>query len=134
LKKFVDLRGPVSKKILKTLSECTESYVERTEMLKMVGNKDYMEHMITNNNYNLLDILTHVFVTCKPSINTLLQVADRIKPRYYTIASSSEKNPDEIRIAISLTQAKIKIGNSTQTWLGAASGFFVLAKEKLEKG
>jgi len=48
LKKFVDLHGAVSKKILKSLSDCTSDYVEKQDMLKMVNSKEYLQIMVTD--------------------------------------------------------------------------------------
>jgi len=42
-------------------------------------------------------------------------------PRYYTIASSSMKHPEEIRIAISLTTNEATDGKQ---WMGFASQYF----------
>mmetsp|Transcript_35842 Transcript_35842/g.34883 ORF Transcript_35842/g.34883 Transcript_35842/m.34883 type:complete len:101 (+) Transcript_35842:1300-1602(+) len=49
-----------------------------------------------------LDLLQN-FKSLELNLETFFQLAPRIMPRYYTIASSNLLYPEEVRIAISLT-------------------------------
>jgi methionine synthase reductase len=72
-------------------------------MLAIANSKELLASEITSKHLGLIDVFT-LFPSCKPSMSALLQAATRIMPKYYTIASSSVKFPDQIKIAISLTK------------------------------
>ena len=51
----------------------------------------------------LIDILEEYHKGLDLPLDAFLQITDRLMPRYYTIASSNLKYPDEVRIAIAMT-------------------------------
>jgi sulfite reductase alpha subunit-like flavoprotein len=76
-------------------------------MLSMALDKDLLAKQITVKHIGLLEALISHFKSCKPPLGAFLILAQRIMPRYYTIASSNKAWPDKIRIAISLTIDKV---------------------------
>lgn len=80
--------------------------------------KDEYESDIGKPMKGLYDIIIEYDV--KLDLQKLIFVADTIKPRYFTIASSSLKNPDTIHICASLLEFK-----SDGKWRpGLASGYY----------
>ena len=75
-------------------------------MLEIYASKELFKAKITDQYVDLIGLFT-MFPSLKPPISALLQLGQRIMPRYYTIASSSKVNPSKIRIAISLTQTPV---------------------------
>mmetsp|Transcript_13213 Transcript_13213/g.20607 ORF Transcript_13213/g.20607 Transcript_13213/m.20607 type:complete len:208 (-) Transcript_13213:191-814(-) len=98
-------------------------------MEEIAASKEMMATEITGPRVGLLDLLTTLFPSCKPTLSQLLQTAPKIMPRYYTIASSHLKHPQQIRIAISLTKDS---AGTDKEWLGFNSHFlnsFALRKK-----
>jgi len=89
-------------------------------MLSLLDSKEKLQSEVTGKYLGLLEFLTVKFKSCKPSLDALFQLSQRIMPRYYTIASSSLMHPDEIRIAISLTEDE---AGDKRKRLGFASQF-----------
>lgn len=103
IKKFVDLRGAISKKTIKAFAAYSQNEEEQKMMMEIAAKKELLENKVSSKHHGLLALLTSLFPSCKPSLAALLQLSQRIMPRYYTIASSAVKHPAKIRIAISLT-------------------------------
>lgn len=130
VKRFVDLTGLVAKKTLKNFADYCSSPTEKELMLNLFNSKDELAKQVTDKHLGLIDILTALVPSCKPPLAALLQLSQRIMPRYYTIASSSSKTPDTIRIAISLTSEEV----DGKPVFGLASRYLKEAKQTLESG
>lgn len=72
----------------------------------MANGKKFEEKFLAQN-VGLMN-LVQIYPSLKTNLTWefLIQKCDTIMPRYYTIASSSVVNPDQIRIAISLSTYK----------------------------
>lgn len=77
----------------------------------------------------LLDILIK-YKSIQLPPEALFQIASIIKPRYYTIASSNLKYPNEVKIAISLTEDVIFEPPNKRTRLGLTSEFIKRVADK----
>lgn len=93
LSKHVDLIGPVSKKNLGQMIHLCEAKEDKTLLEEMTksGNTKYDE-IFKERNLGLIDILT-VVPSLRLTANFIFQKCEMIKPRYYTIASSSLMHP-----------------------------------------
>lgn len=81
-------------------------------LTELTTNKDLFTERIEKQQLGLIDILSEFHKSLDLPLDAFLQVSDRLMPRYYTIASSNLKYPDEVRIAISLSIDKTeKFGN-----------------------
>ncbi len=69
----------------------------------MANNKDLFAERVEKQQLGLIDILAEFHKGLDLPLEAFLQVTDRLMPRYYTIASSNLKYPDEVRIAVSLS-------------------------------
>ena len=103
VKCFIDLRGSPSKKVIKSLAAFCKDPVERDDMIALSASKELMQEKLVDKHHGLLELMTMLYPSCRPSLEALLQLGPAIMPRYYTIASSNLAHPDQIRIAISLT-------------------------------
>lgn len=70
----------------------------------MKNGKKFEEKFVAQN-AGLMD-LVQMYPSIKVEWEFLIQKCDTIMPRFYTIASSAVKHPDQIRIAISLSTYK----------------------------
>ena len=93
IKKFVDLKGTVAKKTMKNFASYCVSEVDKSKMEAIADSKEMLLSQVNNPKLGLIDVLTSLCPTCKPSLSALLQLSQKIMPRYYTIASSSEMHP-----------------------------------------
>ena len=106
---YVDLHGFVQKKTIKTLANFCTVPAEKDKLLAIANNKTDYEQL-GKNNIGLLDLLRQ-YRSIRMNLGELLQASQRIMPRYYTIASSSLKYPNEIKIAISMAWWKTQAGD-----------------------
>ena len=75
VKKFVDLRGTIAKKTLKSFAPFCENKDQADKMLALAASKDKLQSEITSKWYGLLDIFLNSdlgLTTCKPSLDALL--------------------------------------------------------------
>ena len=106
---------------MKALSPYCHDPADSADMLRLSESKDRFQAEITGKFVGLLDLLTKKYPSCRPPLAALLQLSQRIMPRYYTIASSNQVHNSEIRIAISLTMDEVP--DSSEKRLGLASRF-----------
>jgi sulfite reductase alpha subunit-like flavoprotein len=75
-------------------------------LTELTTNKDLFIERVEKQQLGLIDIIEEFHKSLDLPLDAFFQVTDRLMPRYYTIASSSLKYPDEVRIAISLSVDK----------------------------
>ena len=121
LTKFIDFKGPLSKKMLKELVRYCRSLDDREKCEKYakLGGKCFEEELLSKHKdmIDLKGVLPSLFLP----IEFILQKLPTIMPRYFTIASSSLANPKDLAIAISLTRMALADGTSK---LGLTSKYF----------
>lgn len=108
LTKFCDLTGELKKKTLTDLSKFAKNEAESAE-LALFAKKDGVEKFkeMTEEQTTILDIIKK-YESLEIPLDEIFFLIPRMQPRYYTIASSSLKYPDEVHIAISLTEDLLK--------------------------
>jgi len=121
LTRFIDLRGAVTKRLLKELIPCCRALEDREkiEEITKLGSKKYDEVLIKNN-VGLIDLL-EVFPSVTLKLEFIMQKCTTIMPRYYTIASSGLAHPKDLAIAISLTRIEMSDGSIRD---GLTSGYY----------
>ena len=72
VKKFVDLRGGISKKTIKAFAPYCRDEEEQKQMLEVAAKKEKLESVVSSKHHGLLTLLTEVFPSCKPSLQALL--------------------------------------------------------------
>ncbi|KAL9650167.1 hypothetical protein ABK040_011336 [Willaertia magna] len=99
----VDIMSPVTVPMLQMLAKYCKNQMEKNEILKLAFDLNLYTTRIVKQHANLYDVLSW-FSSCKPPLNHLLQELQPIAPRYYSIASSPIKHPDEVHIAFSIVK------------------------------
>jgi len=128
LTSFVDLHGPLRKKLLKDLSEHCQDPDDKNELVKMSTVGEYFHEQVEKPQLGFLQILER-FNSLDLNLEQFFQLAPRIMPRYYTIASSSLLYPEEVRIAVSLTTDVLPSG---QKKMGLTSSYLSTIFEELK--
>jgi sulfite reductase alpha subunit-like flavoprotein len=100
---FIDLQGPISKKLLKDMLPHCRSLEDREkiEVWTKLGDKTF-DADILKKQIGVRD-LKSVLPSLSIKADFILQKFPTIMPRYYTIASSSLAHPTDLAMAISLT-------------------------------
>ena len=70
-------------------------------MARIAGSKDEYQEKVINNHMGLIDLVQQ-YKSLKLTIDMLVQKCEMIRPRYYTIASSSVLDPRRLVIAVSV--------------------------------
>lgn len=74
-----------------------------------------------DNQKGLLDLLQEFPDLCKVfTLDVLFNKCNKLMPRYYTISSSSKVHPQDLHIAVSLSETTFKSGDSK---MGQVSAF-----------
>jgi len=110
---MLDIFGRPSKNFLKELSKLTPEGedLERLHFLTSdEGAQAYAEE-VTGEGLTFADVLLQ-FPSAKPTLNQLLTMLPVIKPRLYTIASSTRKTPGSIELTIITNTFDTKSGKT----------------------
>mmetsp|Transcript_97806 Transcript_97806/g.276848 ORF Transcript_97806/g.276848 Transcript_97806/m.276848 type:complete len:1894 (+) Transcript_97806:108-5789(+) len=119
---MLDVFGRPSKNFLKELSKLTPQGrdLERLQFLTSdEGAQAYAEE-ITSQGLTFADVLLQ-FPSAKPTLNQLLTMLPVIKPRLYTIASSTRKSPGAIELTVITNTFETKGG---KTLTGSCTDYF----------
>jgi len=105
IKYYVDITARVSVNQLKTLSQYCSDEQEKRLMTSWISptNLNQFRIHIQNPHTNIVEILDR-FPSCKPSIQTLLQILPPQQPRYYSISSSPLVYANEIHFAYNILE------------------------------
>lgn len=116
---FIDLQGPVSKKLMKDMLPFCRSLEDREKVAAFtkLGDKSF-DTEVVKKNLGVIDLFT-VLPSLKLSTEFILQKFPTIMPRYYTIASSSLAHPTDLSMAISLDEWKLPNGTTRQGLVSA---------------
>jgi sulfite reductase alpha subunit-like flavoprotein len=108
---FIDLQGPISKRLMKEMLPHCRSLEDRDKIERWtkLGDKTF-DSDITKKFIGVCDLMA-VLPSLKLSAEFILQKFPTIMPRYYTIASSSLAHPTEVSMAISLSSWQMEDGS-----------------------
>lgn len=102
-----------------------EAQEDKALLEEVVKNKSTKyDEIFMQRNLGLLDILS-VVPSLRLTPNFIFQKCDLIKPRYYTIASSSLAYPEDLTISISLSRFEVTLPDSGEKIMrdGLVSGY-----------
>ena len=116
---FVDLQGMLKKSTLKNLAKIV-SCPRVALQLERLTSKDCEEEFeeLTRKHYGLIDIITNFDIRLE--ITDLVNIANRILPRYFTISSSAVCNPNILTLTASISSVEVGVEHK----YGLASAFF----------
>lgn len=72
IKKFVDLKGSVAKKTMKNFAAYCLLESEKAKMEQIADSKELLTCQVNNPRLGLIDVLTSLCPSCKPSLSALL--------------------------------------------------------------
>ena len=107
LMKFCDLHGPLRKKTLKEVSEFVSDAEARKKLLYLSSTEGKFDFdtQITKEFKSLYDIIVENKI--KAPITEFIRISSLIAPRYFTIASSNVKYPNNVHICASILKMEI---------------------------
>jgi len=102
LTKFCDLHSPIRKKQLKDLSEFCAKPEDKAKLalLASPGGKIEFEAQVNSCMLGLVDIIEKYDV--KVNLANLIHISSLVQPRYYTIASSSRRDPGSVHLCFAM--------------------------------
>ncbi|CAD8136256.1 unnamed protein product [Paramecium pentaurelia] len=102
LKKFCDFSGLVSKKQLIELSNMINQKELQDELLHLASfeGRDQYQNRFQNSKENLLNLIKKYQIKTL-TLEKIIEICPQIQPRYFTIASSNQKHPQNIHIMAS---------------------------------
>ena len=121
LVKYCDLITLVRKKTLKKLALFAQDPDEqqKLEFLSSLKGKDEFKRKIVEPMVNIADLF-RMFPSIKIPISIVVQVLERIEPRYYNISSSYNSSPNKIQIAVEVLRERTCEG---KVHTGLCSGY-----------
>lgn len=122
LTKYCDLTSLIRKKTIKSLAKFASDLGEQKtlEFLASLKGKDEYRNVIEEPMITVVDLFRK-FPSVKIPIGALVQILDRIKPRFYTVASSSKIYPNSLHIAVDVARHRTSEGKIRT---GLCSGYF----------
>jgi NADPH-ferrihemoprotein reductase len=121
LAKYCDLTTLVRKKTLKKLSQFASSPEEKSklEFLSSLKGKDEFKRKLVEPMLTVAELFK-LFPSIKVPVTILVQILDRIEPRFYNISSSAQLSPSKVQIAVEVLRERTCEG---KTRTGLCSGF-----------
>lgn len=104
---YCEIRAVPKKAFLRVLSEHTYDEDEKqrlNELCSKEGSSDYVNYVLKPH-INLLDLL-EAFPYCIPPVEIVLEHLPKLKPRFYSVASSPLIKPDQFNILFNLVEIK----------------------------
>lgn len=130
VKRFIDLSGMLKVSTLRKLAKVVNNFEIKEALTKMTekNNKDFVN--MQNQNWCLFHLIENYNIEL--SLEELVDISDRIKPRFYTIASSKRVNPKIVSICITLSIDHLS--DFDKTHYGLISKKFCDVQDKLKRG
>lgn len=118
----LDIFGRPSKNFLKDLSKVAPQGSDLDQLRFLISDegKDAFAEEISGESLNFAEVLLK-FPTAKPDLNQLLTMVPIIKPRLYTIASSTRLTPGSIELTVITNDWKTRSGKMK---VGSCTDFF----------
>ena len=109
LRFHADLRAPPSKPALLLLSEACSDSAEaaRLRHLASPAGKQAYHDWVHRDGRGLAELLCE-FKSCAPSWASLLELAPKLTPRYYTISSSPVSDPNRVHLTVKVLREPMR--------------------------
>ena len=121
LRFYIDLRSAVSKPILLLLAvnNPDPAQAERLRFLASAEGKQLYSEYIMRDGRGLTELL-ETFPQSQPPWASLIELAPKLAPRYYTIASSPAKDASTVHLAVKVVREQMK-DTTDRTKIGVCS-------------
>ncbi|TGZ75063.1 hypothetical protein CRM22_000595 [Opisthorchis felineus] len=123
---YVDLSGPPRLQLLTILSaHATDA--EHARQLRYLGSNtpesnEYYSHWVLEERRNVVDVIVE-FPSVRISVDYLLELLPRIKPRFYSISSSPLRDSNRLHLTVAIVAEQTPNGSTfkglTTQWLEA---------------
>ncbi|TVY69339.1 NADPH--cytochrome P450 reductase [Fusarium oxysporum f. sp. cubense] len=127
---YMDICGPVSREFLAVLKDYAPHEAARREITRLSTDKDYFServHARLLNIAQLLSLASQGSIWHDVPFASFVEGMTRLKPRFYSIASSAAEEPTRVSI-VAVVQSK-KIHHDTEPFLGVATNYLLAIKE-----
>jgi len=106
---YMDLNAPVTKKFLSQMAVFAQQDEERKEIRRLIENPKSAEFQRFLQEYSHEDVL-RMFPSALPPVENLISMIPIIKPRKYSIASSSKQHAENAHLVIVLWEGPLPSG------------------------
>nr|O61309.1 RecName: Full=Nitric oxide synthase; AltName: Full=NOS type I; AltName: Full=Neuronal NOS; Short=N-NOS; Short=nNOS [Lymnaea stagnalis]AAC17487.1 nitric oxide synthase [Lymnaea stagnalis] len=107
---LLDVTTPPSQEILQVLATQASSDMDKHKLEQLASNSEAYEKWRLDLSPNILEILDE-FPSLKIPPSLLLTQLPLLQPRYYSISSSQQKNPNEVHATIAVVRFKTQDGD-----------------------
>lgn len=129
---YWDLSFKPKRSTIHTLAQISENDLEKEKLVEFTtaeGQEEFFNY-INRPRRNILELLNDFpYTTSKLNINLLFEILSPIKPRAFSIASSSKANTNEIHIIVAVVKYKTKL---VEPRLGLCSNWLASLKHNQE--
>eukprot|EP00172_Hildenbrandia_rubra_P000561 Plantae.Rhodophyta-Hildenbrandia_rubra.ctg12988.p1 GENE.Plantae.Rhodophyta-Hildenbrandia_rubra.ctg12988~~Plantae.Rhodophyta-Hildenbrandia_rubra.ctg12988.p1 ORF type:complete len:630 (-),score=99.75 Plantae.Rhodophyta-Hildenbrandia_rubra.ctg12988:187-2076(-) len=121
----LDLTSTPRRRFLEQLSLYTTSDLEREKLRHLSSSEGLSERYqyLIREQRSLLGVLRD-FPNARPPPDILVSIIPRLRPRSFSIASSSKAHPGEIHICAAMVRREVKVGRRTKIREGVCSRFW----------
>lgn len=102
LARYCDLTSAPRRSELKVLAAYAADPEQRQVILQAASSVDYYQEAIIEKHIGIADMITSEFPSLEITLDHFVHVCPRLKPRYYTISSSSSVNPNIVSATVSI--------------------------------
>lgn len=134
LRHYLEISGPVSRQFIQSVSQFCPNEETKFELSKIADNKESFHTNVTEKYYNIADCLAHlskgVQWTSIP-FSFIIESIAKLRPRYYSISSSSSMEKQTVHITAVVEQEKPKGADKYVT--GVATNLLLNIKNSQDK-
>eukprot|EP00753_Platysulcus_tardus_P016472 PLAT5748.1.p2 GENE.PLAT5748.1~~PLAT5748.1.p2 ORF type:complete len:671 (-),score=387.82 PLAT5748.1:209-2221(-) len=130
LTRYCDVNGMPSRALIGELAFYATDAEQRAAMVHLASRdgKEAYAARVTARGLTLVELLAEEFPSCRPPLSDFLQLAPRLLPRYYTIASSAAVHPGSIHLAVKVVKEDKTDG---RVHWGTATGYLARLAERM---
>lgn len=127
----MEICAPVSRQFLSSLANFAPEEKSKKEMEKLGNDKDYFRERITNQYFNIAQVLAKVDPSHKWTnvpFSIMIEGLQKLQPRYYSISSSSLVQKS--KISITAVVEEIRVPGSENIVKGVTTNYLLALKQK----
>jgi len=102
LARYCDLTSAPRRSELKVLASYASDSEQKQMILQAASSVDYYQEAVIEKRVGIADMITSVYPSLEITLDHFVHVCPRLKPRYYTISSSSSVNPNIVSATVSI--------------------------------
>mmetsp|Transcript_25362 Transcript_25362/g.35102 ORF Transcript_25362/g.35102 Transcript_25362/m.35102 type:complete len:673 (+) Transcript_25362:329-2347(+) len=133
LRSYADLTARPRQSFLREIAQFAEDDEDKARLLRLGDSSteetvaEYQKYIVKDHR-NIVDVLDE-FESLSPPLDMFLELAPRLDPRFYSISSAREDNPNIVSITAVVVEVPKK-GGKRKVHRGVCTGWFAEMKEK----